>query len=319
MQDPQSEAEVELLRQSVKHLVEQAKHAIDTSRQEKSSAELSAYRGYLAIYEEALRTMTQDYINTRLSYMPDIVEIYLTQTLLDEFDTRADFPRYARECLTAALEICGHESFKFIMIFANNWGNMRYRDQSSPVLLSLEKGKFKEYLVTIGLRVFDILQPNLQSIEISSAVELANWLNTHVHNPNSSGDLVSSHSDEDEDEDEETGAIFSQAKSKVAGRINNKIIGIIFGRIREILLRDVERYMGKSEDFVSRVPTAQSDSETINDGTSIRLEKALGLGIRGAYPPVKTACRLLVLVNDLTFEYGGENVSSAPLSYPVSY
>jgi hypothetical protein len=307
MQDPQSMKEVEMLQETIGHLLEQAKKAIDMSHQKKTSAELSAYRGYLAIYEEGLRTMTQEYINTRMLYIPDLVGDYLTQTLPSQFEPGADFPRYARECLTAALEICEHETYKFVFTFPNNGGG-QYKDQASPILLSLEKGKFKEYLVTIAQRVFNILQPHLQGMDIFSAVEMAIWLNGHVHYRTVPGDLVSSHSEEEEND--ETPAILGQARSSVAGKVNNKFVSTIFGRIREILLRDVERYVGKTEDFVPRVPVIQNDAKVIDDGTNIRLEKALGLGIRAAYPPVKTACRLLVLVNDLTFEHSGENVSS---------
>ena len=126
MQDPQSVKEVEMLRETIDHLLEQAKKAIDISHQKKTGAKLSAYRGYLAIYEEGLRTMTQEYINTRILYIPDIVGDYLTQTLPSQFEPGADFPRYARECLTAALEICEHETYKFVSIFANNSGNFQY-------------------------------------------------------------------------------------------------------------------------------------------------------------------------------------------------
>ena len=321
MQDPQSVKEVELLRETIDHLLAQAKQAFDMSHQKTTSAELSAYRGYLAIYEEGFKTMTQEYINTRILYIPDIMGEYLTKTLSSQFEPAADFPRYARECLTAAVEICEHETYKFMFTFANNLGNIQYKDQVAPILLSLEKGKFKDYLVTIAMRVFDILQPHLLVMDIFSAVEMAIWLNSHVHDRNMSGDLVSSHSDEDDNEEdnEERGAILGQARSSVAGKVNSKFIGIIFGRIREILLKDIERYVGKAEDFVPRVPTNQSDFKIVDDGTNIRLEKALGLGIRAAYPPVKTACRLLVLVNDLTFEYSGENVSSHFFPITVSH
>jgi hypothetical protein len=317
MQDPQSVKEVEMLRETIDHLLEQAKKAIDISHQKKTGAKLSAYRGYLAIYEEGLKTMTQEYINTRMLYIPDIVGDYLTQTLPSQFEPGADFPRYARECLTAALEICEHETYKFVSIFANNSENFQYKDQAFLTLLSLEKGKFKEYLITIAMRVFDILQQHFQGMDIFGAVEIAIWLNSHVYLRNMSLDLVSSHSDEEEHE--EIGAIVSQARSSVAGKVNSKFIGTIFGRIRETLLKDVERYVGKTDDFVPRAPVIQSDSKIVDDGTNIRLEKALGLGIRAAYPPVKAACRLLVLVNDLTFECSGENVSSTLLTSMVSY
>jgi hypothetical protein len=312
MQDPQSVKEVELLRDTIEHLLAQAKKAIDMSHKKTTSAEWSAYRSYLAIYEEGFKIMTQEYINTRILYIPDIVGDYLTKTLPAQFEPAADFPRYARECLIGAVEICEHETYKFVFTFASNLGNMQYKDPAAPILLSLEKGKFKDYLVTIAMRVFDILQPHLLVMDIFNAVEIAIWLNSHVYDRNMSGDLASSHSDEEDNE--ERGAILGQARSVVAGKVNSKFIGIIFGRIREILLKDVERYVGKADDFVPRVPATQSNFKIVDDGTNIRLEKALGLGVRAAYPPVKTACRLLVLVNDLTFEYSGENVSSTLLT-----
>jgi hypothetical protein len=316
LQDPQSAAEVELLRGTVTHIMEQAKQAVEVYNQktpEKSSAEKEAIRSYLTIYEEGLNAMTQQYVNTRISYIPGIMETYLTQSLTTDIDPSVDFSRYARECLTAALEICENETHKFLCIFSTSWESVSYNSHASPILLTVEKGKFKNYIVTIALRVFDILQPHLQALDILGAVELATWLNSHVYYRNTVGDLVSSHSDEEEEEDE-IATIIRQTKSSVAGKVNSKLISIIFGRIREILLKDVDRYVGKNADFVPRVPTVQPDPEIVDDGTNLRLEKALGPGIRAAYPPVKTACRLLVFIHDLTFEYGGENVSLEPLT-----
>jgi len=145
-------------------------------------------------------------------------------------------------------------------------------------------------------------------MDIFGAVEMAIWLNTHVYYGNSAGDLVSSHSEEEEADEIDT--IIRQTKSYVAGKVNSKLISVIFGRIREILMKDVERFVGKAEDFIPRVSHTQSETKIVDDGTNLRLEKALGLGIQAAYSPVKTACRLLVLVHDCTFEYGGNNVSS---------
>lgn len=307
MQDPQSVKEGKLLQETISHLRRQTKKAINMSHERKTSAELTAYRGYLAIYEEGLKTMIQEYINTRTLYVPDVIGDYLTSTLASQFTPGADFPRYARECLTAALEICGHETSKFLYTFVSNFDSLQDKDEASPILLSIEKGRFKEYLITIAQRVFDILHPHIQGMDIFMAVEMAIWLNGHVHYRTVSSDHISLQSDEEEID--EGVAVLDQAQSLVAEKVNNKFVSTIFGRIRETLLKDVERYVGKADDFVPRVPTVQSDSQIIDDGTNIRLEKALGLGIRAAYPPVKTACRLLVLVNDLTFEYSGENVT----------
>lgn len=312
LQDPQSAAEVELLRGTVTHVMDQAQQAIELYKQktpqEKFSTEQDAIRSYLTIYEEGLEGMTQQYVNTRILYIPGIVETYLTQSLITDLSPSIDFPRYARECLTAALEICENETKKFMCIFSTSWESVSYNNLVSPTILTIDKGKFKSYLITIALRVFEILQPYLQGMDIFGAVEMAIWLNSHVYYGNAAGDLVSSHSDEEEED--EVNTVIRQTKSSVAGKVNSKIISAIFSRIREILLKDVERFVGKHEDFVPRVPNAQPEFETADDGTNLRLEKALGLGIRAAYPPVKTACRLLVLVHDCTFEYGSENVSS---------
>ncbi len=136
---------------------------------------------------------------------------------------------------------------------------------------------------------------------------MAAWLNSHVSYSNTADDLTSSHSAEEQED--EMNAVIHQTKSTVAGKVNGKLITSIFGRIREILLKDVERYVSKSEDFVPGANSFQANPKVVDDGTNLRLEKALGIGIQSAYPPVKTACRLLVLVHDLTYDIYGENVS----------
>jgi hypothetical protein len=302
-----------MLHASITMLVNQASWTIEDIQKGKSEEQLKQHRELLTMYENALKFKIQEYVSTRLSNIPDKVEELLNSTVSGQFDPRGDFPRYARECLLATLEICANECIKYLNIFDSKWRTLKYPDRISPVVLSTENGKFKDYLSTIALRVFDILQPFLQTIEIPTAVELATWLNSHVSYRNTPGE-VSSNSDEEE---EETDVIPGQAKSRVAGQINNKIIAFIFDRLREILLRDVERYTGKSEDFIHSGTSSQPsldvkskvEDDLFEDPINARLEKALGLGIQGAYPPVKVACRLLVYVNDLTFENNGENVS----------
>jgi hypothetical protein len=309
-QDPQSPAEAKMLAASLKYLLTQARGAIEDVHKAKSTEELNARREHLVMYENALKNKMQEYIGVRLSAVPDKIEELLNQSIPGEFDPRADFPRYARECLNATLEICANECVKYLNIFENRWRTLEYPDQASPIMLSIENGKFKDYLSIIAVRVFKILQPYLQGIEISSAVELTTWLNGHVTHRTASGS--------DDEEENDMDEIPGQAKSHVAEEINNKIAATIFGRIREILLKDVERYMSKSDDSIhpGTSPKPVSDSKIkveddvfFEDSINVRLEKALGLGIKGAYPPVKVACRLLVYVNDLTFEYDSGNVS----------
>jgi hypothetical protein len=143
LQDPQSAAEVDILRRTILYIMNQAKITIGDYKQkypeEKSRIEQDAIRSYLAIYEEGLEGMTQQYVNTRNSYIPGIMETYLTQSLTTDVEPSTDFPRYARECLTAALEICENETKKFMCIFSSSLESVSYNCHVPLILLNVAR------------------------------------------------------------------------------------------------------------------------------------------------------------------------------------
>lgn len=306
-QGAQSEVEARMPR-TVRYLVWQARNAIVTSRDAQSIEERNVRRGQLADYEGALKTMIEDYVGIRLSNIPDRLRVLLTQTISEESSPMTSFARYAQECLNSAMDTCKVESIRFLTIFESEWKTLQYSDDASPIVLSIQNGDFKNYMLRIASLVFEILQPVLERIDIYEAVRLSIWLNGYVSYHNTSGEVVSSHSD-NEYEEEERDEIPRRVRSIVGLFANKKIIVTIFGRIRDILLKDVERYTGNPEDFINPGNRPGHDSDFMEHMDQVRILRALGDGINSAYPPVKVACRLLIYVNDLTVEDNGANVS----------
>jgi hypothetical protein len=165
------------------------------------------------------------------------------------------------------------------------------------------------------------LKPDIQVVPLESAIEIATWANGFTNYRGTSGNMISSHEDEDEDDGPglDGWQSVSQAKARVGGEINKMIVNTIFGRIRDIILKDIERFAPKVDELILASPAISNHrnlqrskdvDEPFFEDTTDRLSKAIGPGILSAFPPVKTACQLLVYVTDLTFDHDSDKVSS---------
>lgn len=312
-------------KKAFKLIIQKAELAYQEKLLSNRSFEHHAYE----VYGDALKTVMQQYVNERLLSIPKHLEQLLTTTIQADFPDGTDQAKYVRECLITALDASAVEIVVFMKTFSTDWDSQKNQNRDDaplPIIQSIENGCFKDYLVAISDTVYGVLDLHIHGLDLSSAVDLAAWLNGFAYYHTTSREVVSMSSHEyDMEEAEEMSSL---AKARVASEINRKITNGIFSRIKEIVLRDVERYVPNSGDLMPESSTDEVSAKVTNsqdatnaaaegDGISIdtmsekdhldetftRLEKTLGPGIHEAIPPVKTAIRLLIYVHDLVFEY----------------
>ncbi|KAI9743364.1 MAG: Golgi transport complex subunit 3 [Claussenomyces sp. TS43310] len=272
----------------------------------------SETRPYETDYLDTYRSFIVEYARERQKITSRIMD-----KLLDLVDLQKDagnVARWARECFQAGLEVAVNEDSKFTKTFLTQPVSSAYESSSKQFTY---KGPFHAFLLGIINSAYTAMEPLLSTMDIPTAIELITWLRTQYDQ-----------SDNSDDETENMGTppdrVQNEAelKLRLSIQFRDAISKIVFGRINEVLLRDIERYQPKAEDLSPHpsIPNPAkengADEEVLNsdrpvtDGIEIRAGLLLGPGLSNAFPPVRTAVRLLMTFNDLTQESKAEEAAN---------
>jgi hypothetical protein len=318
------------LSKSLRHIVEKAGEAIRLGPRTATAQVTDGKRDYLTTYKEALDRMLLDYVNSRADIVPELIDVMMRDSMSEDFSPKADFLGFTRNSFNTILDLCANEEERFVNLF-DGQSSLEFEDWSSPIYTAVYNGAYRSLISKIVSRVFDILKPDIENAHLFEVVDLVIWANTFTPNRRAPGQISALDSEEDEYEDDEQEGWRSgtQAKGRVAEDIKKKMMGVIFTRIREVIAKEIEHFVPKSEDLVLGTRTSnhsnpsdakKDENDIFSADVSDRLVKALGPGILEGYPPVLRASELLVNITDLKLEPNGDQVGfpsnnySAPLT-----
>jgi hypothetical protein len=315
LQAPESRADVEQLKQTMELIVAKAKMAFDVEYEGVRQI-MKAKKEYLVQYQEALESYLKTYVEERYYTVPGFLNEYITVTLPKLIPTTTDL-RFARDYISAVIEVLANENARYILNFAGPEDSLLQNvDRGSLQVLGLQKGVFRDYLDQMCGNATSALQRYL-SPDIPLLVELAIWANSLAREQNRAGEVSSARSD-DEDAEEAGVHHTRQVRARVASQMGTMIMNTIFLRMKEILRKEIEQHTAEAVDLKPYVVSReahnqgalqQENQNSRSDAIEPRAEKILGEGLWNAYLPVKTATRLLVYINDLSFAPDGSDVS----------
>lgn len=274
---------------------------------------LSEAKPYEGDYLDAFKSFIVEYATERQKIVPILLDKLLD--LADGQRSAGDLARWARDSIQTILEIVTNEDSKYAETFLSHAPSSDGEEQRSSKAFTY-RGPFQTFLLDIVNKGCIAMQPILDTMDIPTTIELVTWLRTHYD--------LSSLMDGEGDDDAATANTVprdAELKSRLSNLFKEAISKIVFSRMNEILLREIEKYSPKPEDLVARpsaiIPSRadELDGEVLDaegpvtSGIDVRAAHLLGPGLSNAYPPVKTAVRLLMIFNDLTHDSKAEEVS----------
>lgn len=314
IQAPQSSAIGQEMEGSMAKLYAIASKSYDPMRNVFRPSEAKPYE---SDYLDSFKNIIVEYAAERQKITTPIMDKLIDLT--EGQKSAGSMARWARECFQAALEVAVNEESKYVKTFLTRPASLDHEEQGGLKHFTY-KGPFQSFLFDIVNKTCAAMQPVLGTMDISTAIELVTWLRTQYDQSNiadaeievaaAATDIV--HSD-------------VELRSRLSNQFKDAISKIVFGRMNEILLRDIEKYQPKQKDLaahpsvISSADKSQLDEEVLDkegpvtDGIEARADQLLGPGLSNAYPPVKTAVRLLMIFNDLTHDSKAEEVSRAAL------
>jgi hypothetical protein len=304
LQAPESRADVEQLKQTMEFVVTKAKMAFDMEYTGVRHI-MKGKKDYLAQYQEALESYLKAYVEERHYIIPGYLNEYITATLPKIIPASSDL-KFARELISVVIDVLENENSRYLLNFAGP-SLLKCVDEGSLRVLGLQNGVFRDYLDQMCNNAASILQRHL-SPDIPLLVDLAVWANAQTEEHNRTWEIGSTRSDVEDAE--ETGVHIKKVRSRIANRMNTMIINTIFFRMREILRKEIEQYTVEAFDLKPHIISGENYALR-SEGIESRAEKILGEGLWNAYPPVKTATRLLVYVNDLSFASDSNDVGAS--------
>ena len=310
VQDPDTHPTGHRLQRSIEHIIYMSRPVFDPATKHIPRGGHDAPTVYYNVY----RQLMEEYIGARRTLIGGALGQILSDTIAEDYDTKADFGRYARACLNTTLEVCMNEYMKYALFFTATAEN---KSAAMADFYRIWKTQQSLNTYTEGLctQAFKVLEPSIQCAETATASQLALWIDNYVSSAD--GDIDgSSYGPHTVD------GVF-KLKAHLASQLKNLTTQVIFARIKDILYSNVSRFFPKPEDLSPRKPTreelANGSKSPVLSGTAQvvtdedmdrRAHEALGDGFSNAYAPLKTGIHLLILNNDLSFDSATGHVSN---------
>lgn len=272
------------------------------------------------VYSDTLKGLIMEYIKSRNTFIPHMVQKVVTQHTSAASDSVEDISQLIRSCYSNTLEICGAENAKFLLMFLGRKKLQEYVDKGALNSYYDSQATFKAYLGDLCSTTAGILEPYLARLDITSLVDLVSWLISNYNDKSIMGPSMGDESAIDDQDDDLDANHESEVTiiARLASRFKENITAIIASRMTEVVLKDIEKFDPKADDLKPKSSAAvlgDSSKEASGESTIVsvdeRVQKALGPGISNAYPPVKTAITLLIIHRDLNYDSRELNVSFA--------
>lgn len=246
-----------------------------------------------------LNNMIRGIVDWRRDLLAPIIQD-LTQPLnvAAEQKNKEDLMKACRTCIKAFLDLC-KEELQFIhhYFFDRFWEAHQY---AQPI------ERYMAYLLDICKQVAEVVFQIVGRVDLSEAVDLTSWIERCY---------VLDFSQYKDGKDTLDTQLFESTRKLLTLKMATDIKEIILSRFDEITLRKIEKYDPSQADleiaplFVDRreslsgtkvtVPTTRKIPDVELDALDQRAIDLVGKGFLTAYPPLKSAIRMLILHHEM--------------------
>lgn len=236
----------------------------------------------------------------------------LIQALNTATEQKEDLMKASRTCIKAVLDLC-KEELQYIhrYFFAGFW---QAHEHVEPI-----EG-YTVYLSEACKQVAEVVYQIVGRVDLFDAVELTTWIERcYVQD-------FSQYKDGRESLDTE---IFEVTRKVITFKMSREIKDIILSRFAEVTLRKIEKYEPTQADleiaplYIDRreslsgtkisVPPTRKVLDPDRDTLDVRAIDLVGEGYLTAYPPLKSAIRMLILHNEMYPSLLEEEASQFPV------
>lgn len=265
-----------------------------------------------AVAKAQLKSTIRGISNWRQALLSPIVQ-ELIDALNGAIEKKEDAMKASRTCIKGALDVCKEELTYFHRFFPPDVWSIQ--QQSNPL------ADYTVYLGDLCKQVTEVVSQIVGRTDLQDAVALTNWVE-RCYVPD-----FSQYNTEQESIDTQ---LFETNRRNITMKMSRDIKEVILGRFAEIVLRKIEKYEPTQQDLEIAPPyidrrESLSGTKASTPGTrkipnmdlddlDNRAIEIIGEGYLTAYPPVKSATRMLILHNEMFPASSDDEFSNAFVS-----